>query len=100
MIYVYYHEHFMNTFMNTFLRVMNTMDTLRVYTYFLIKKRDTKVWLYNRVLACICPKSLHCIHQLIGSVHKSIHKAYIQSFIFGGISLTIDMKKNLGLGRS
>ena len=37
----YFGEYLVNTLVNTFLRGVNTFDTLWVYTYFLFKKKDT-----------------------------------------------------------
>jgi len=94
MNYEHYYEHFMNTFMNTFLRVMNTMNTLRVNSYLLSKKCNSNllVILFNLIInnikctcVCICSQSVHCVHQQIQSIHKSIHHLFILVFIFGGV---------------
>jgi hypothetical protein len=49
----HFYEHIMNTFMNTFLREMNTMNTSRVYMPLYCKNKNIYtvkrgVWLYSR----------------------------------------------------
>ena len=80
--YEYLDEYFVNTFVNTFLREVNTMNTLRVNNYFLLKKYSI-IRSIVRVCVCICLKSIHSIHQQIQSIHDSIQRVFINSFIRG-----------------
>ena len=91
----YHDEYFVNAFVNTFLREMNTLNTLRVNSYFLLKIQNitllVKLFIFNIInnkrkstCLCVCLQSIHCIHQQIQSIHDSIHKVFIEPFIFGG----------------
>lgn len=84
MNYEYYYEYFMYAFMYAFLREMKQMKAFRVYTPFYIKKKDTYCTIHNIQAESVLSKSIHLLHQQIQSIHDSIHKVFMLSFIFGG----------------
>lgn len=77
MNYEYYYEYFMNTFMNTFLREMKQMKAFKVYTPFYVIKKDTYDSIRSIERVCVHPQSIHLFHSLRESIHKSLHKVFI-----------------------
>ena len=78
----YFGEYLVNTLVNTFLRGMNTLDTVRVKNYFLFKKRDIDRLLFTRICLSVWRKSIHRIHQQIQSIHVCIHQVFTKAYIF------------------
>jgi len=77
------YEHFMNTFMNTFLPLMNTMNTLRFKYYFLILKKETIQKIHNNTRRSVYLKVFIVFIQPVKCSLKcsqSVHSL----FIFGG----------------
>ena len=78
-------EHLVNTLVNTFLREVNTMNTLQGDSYLYIKKKEILRSSLIRSWVCLYLQSVHCVHQQIQSVHQSVHKVFTQLYIFGGL---------------
>jgi predicted neutral ceramidase superfamily lipid hydrolase len=75
-------EGFMNTFMNTFLPLMNTMNTLRIkYYFFNLKKKLLRSYILHYTSVClkvfiVFIQPVKCSYKCSLSVHTL--------FIFGG----------------
>jgi hypothetical protein len=82
--YEHHYEDFMNTFMNTLQRSMNTMNTFNLITLFLLIKKGVVYNIHNKKCVSIISESLHSIHLLKKSIHKSVCQVFLQIFMFGG----------------
>ena len=84
MISEHFGEHLVNTLVNTFLREVNTMNTLQGDSYHPNNKEILRSSLI-RSYVCLYTQSVHCVHSLRESVHQSVHQVFTQPFIFGGL---------------
>ena len=84
MIYEHYCDCFMNTFMNTLQKKMNTMNTFKANISLFSKKIHPSYHIINRKFVSKIGKSVHSIHYLERIVHIIIHKISIKSIIKGG----------------
>jgi len=74
MISEHFGEHLVNTLVNTFLREVNTMNTLQVYIHLYNKIKE--ILRSSLIRSCVSSyiESVHCVHQQIQSVHQVFTK--------------------------
>lgn len=77
-------EGFMNTFMNTFLPLMNTMKTFTVKYYLCIKKKETIKRIHNSITPFPYCQSLHSVHTLPLKCSLKSSLSVHTLFTFGG----------------